>query len=77
MISFTRNIKFLNIHTFFLDQVHLQYDVDLNTQSKLFPSSNKNYPLNLGDGWKDEEKIRMLLYLVSYYFQCLFLKNFI
>lgn len=54
---------------FFLDQVHLQYDVDLNTQSKLFPSSTKNYPLNLGDGWKDQEKIKMLLYLVSYHFQ--------
>jgi len=58
----------------FTEQVHLQYDVDLNNQSKLFPSSNKNYPLNLGDGWKDQEKIKMLLYLVSYYFHDFFKK---
>ncbi|XP_022169326.1 protein ABHD16A isoform X1 [Myzus persicae] len=49
------------------NQVHLQYNVDLNTQSQLFPSSSKNYPLNLGDGWKDQEKIKMLLYLADYY----------
>jgi len=66
-------MKNLNVNLF-LGQVHLQYDVDLNTQSKLFPSSSKNYPLNLGDGWKDSEKTKMLLYLVSYHFQCLFLK---
>ena len=59
----------------FLDQVYLQYDVDLNTQSKLFPSSSKHYPLNLGDGWKDQEKIKMLLYLVSYHFHSLCLNN--
>jgi len=45
----------------------LQYNVDLNKQEKLFPSSNRNYPLNLGDGWNDQEKVKMLLYLANHY----------
>lgn len=49
----------------FSARVYLQYNVDLNQQAKLFPSSNTNYPLNLGDGWNDENKTKMLLYLVS------------
>lgn len=62
--------------TLLLDQVNLQFDVNAEQQSKLFPSSNRNYPLNLGDGWKDQEKIKMLLFLVSLYFNSFFLRNF-
>jgi hypothetical protein len=52
----------------FSEQVLMQYDVDLIQQSKLYPLENPIYPLNIGYSWKDEDKIKMLLYLVSYNF---------
>lgn len=51
----------------FSEQIFLEYNIDTNQQAKLFPSMNKSYPLNLGDGWDEQEKIKMLLYLVSYH----------
>lgn len=51
----------------FSDQVFVQYNVDLKHQEKLFLPSNQNYPLNIGDGWNEQEKTKMLLYLVSYF----------
>lgn len=53
------------LYIFFSEKVLSQYAVDLNQQSKIFPLVNKNYPSNLGDGWNDQEKTKMLLYLVS------------
>lgn len=58
------NMVYFNVYTI-LGQLFTQYGVDLNEQANLFPSSNTNYPLNLGDGWSDQKKINMLLYLVS------------
>lgn len=50
---------------YFLGQLLKQYGVNLNEQANLFLSSNTKYPLNLGDGWSEQKKINMLLYLVS------------
>lgn len=60
-------VQIINVITF-PEQVLMQYDTDLIQQSKLFSSENTNYPLNIGYSWKDEDKIKMLLYLVSYNF---------
>ncbi|VVC28750.1 Alpha/beta hydrolase fold-1,Alpha/Beta hydrolase fold [Cinara cedri] len=44
-----------------------QYGVDSKEQTNSFPSVTGNHPSNLGDGWSDQNKINMLLYLANRY----------
>lgn len=56
---------------FFSGQVSLQHKIDNASKAiieNLYTSSKQNYPLNIGDGWSDQNKIGALILLVSYCF---------
>lgn len=55
----------------FSEHVYMGYGIDLERQSKLFPcveTLETNFPFKMGYRWDDSDKIKMLLFLVSYNF---------